>query len=122
MNLLNNALQHNSDGTRVTVAARHLPGGRIELVVSDDGRGLPPELRESPFDSARRHRSTTAGAGLGLSIARGIVIAHYGTIDLVPSAQGASFRIVLPLEAAGGCARACTPGTGADQREPRGRQ
>lgn len=100
VNLLNNALQHNSDGTRVTVAARDQSGGRIELVVSDDGRGLPPELRESPFDSARRHRSTTAGAGLGLSIARGIVIAHYGTIDLVPSAQGASFRIVLPLEAA----------------------
>jgi signal transduction histidine kinase len=98
VNLFNNALQHNSPGTRVTVEARRQPGGRIEITVSDDGRGLPPELRESPFDSTRRHRSTTAGAGLGLSIARGIVMAHDGTIDLVPSGQGASFRIVLPLE------------------------
>jgi signal transduction histidine kinase len=98
VNLFNNALQHNSPGTLVMVEARRQPGDRIEIAVTDDGRGLPPELRESPFDSTRRHRSTTAGAGLGLSIARGIVMAHDGTIDLVPSAQGASFRIVLPLE------------------------
>jgi len=98
VNLLNNALQHNSAQTRVTIVARHLPGGRLELLVSDDGAGLPEEIREAPFESTRRHRSTTAGAGLGLSIARGIVLAHHGTIELVPSAQGASFRIVLPLE------------------------
>ncbi len=99
VNLLNNALHHNAPGTRVTIVARHQRGGRIEIVVSDDGAGLPPELREAPFESTRRHRSTTAGAGLGLSIARGIVMAHNGSIGLVDSDQGASFRIVLPLEA-----------------------
>jgi len=99
VNLLNNALHHNPPGTHVEIRARHQPGGKIELVVSDDGAGLPPELREAPFESTRRHRSPTTGAGLGLSIARGIVVAHSGTIDLVDSARGASFRIVLPLEA-----------------------
>jgi signal transduction histidine kinase/ABC-type branched-subunit amino acid transport system ATPase component len=99
VNLLNNALHHNAPGTCVAISARHQPGGRIEFVVSDDGAGLPPELHGAPFDSTRRHRSTTAGAGLGLSIARGIVMAHRGTIDLIGSARGASFRIVLPLEA-----------------------
>jgi signal transduction histidine kinase/ABC-type molybdenum transport system ATPase subunit/photorepair protein PhrA len=98
VNLLNNALQHNPDGTRVAIAARHLTGGRLEIVVSDDGQGLPQELRDAPFDSARRHRSSTAGAGLGLSIARGIVVAHHGALELVDTDRGAKFRIVLVLE------------------------
>jgi signal transduction histidine kinase len=98
VNLLNNALHHNPAGTHVSIQARHLAGGRLEIIVSDDGQGLPEELREAPFDSSRRHPSSTAGAGLGLSIARGIVTAHHGVIDLVPTAQGASFRIVLILE------------------------
>jgi signal transduction histidine kinase len=98
VNLLNNALHHNPPGTHVAIQARHLAGGRLEIVVSDDGQGLPPELRDAPFDSARRHRSSTAGAGLGLSISRGIVTAHHGAIELIPSERGASFRIVLILE------------------------
>ncbi|MDE3132698.1 MAG: hypothetical protein KGL15_01385, partial [Acidobacteriota bacterium] len=98
VNLLNNALQHNPTGTRVTIDARHLVGGTLEIVVTDDGEGLPRELRAAPFDSARRHRSSTSGAGLGLSIARGIVVAHHGTLELVATDSGASFRIVLMLE------------------------
>ena len=98
VNLLNNALQHNAVGTQVSIDARHLDGGRLEIVVTDDGDGLPQELRDAPFDSPKRHRSNTAGAGLGLSIARGIVMAHHGTLDLVDSERGASFRIVLVLE------------------------
>ena len=98
MNLLNNALQHNPPGTRVEIEARRVAGGTLEVVVSDDGNGLPPELREAPFDSVRRHRSNTSGAGLGLSIARGIVMAHHGTLGLAASAQGTSFRITLQLE------------------------
>src|SRR6202044_3852106 len=98
VNLLNNALQHNPPGTQVTIDARHTAAGKLEIAVADDGQGLPPELREAPFDSPRRHRSTTAGAGLGLSIARGIVVAHHGTLELVSSNQGAKFRIVLALE------------------------
>ncbi|MGH2860549.1 MAG: ATP-binding cassette domain-containing protein [Solirubrobacteraceae bacterium] len=98
VNLLNNALQHNAAGTHVSIDARHLAAGSLEIVVSDDGQGLPAELREAPFDSPRRHRSSTAGAGLGLSIARGIVVAHHGTLDLVDGEQGTSFRIALVLE------------------------
>lgn len=98
VNLLNNALQHNPPGTRVSIVPRHVAGGRLEIVVADDGQGLPPDVRAAPFDSARRQRSSTAGAGLGLSIARGIVLAHHGSLELVPSARGTSFRIVLMHE------------------------
>ena len=98
VNLLSNALRHNGDDTRVTVSSSQLQDGTIVLLVSDNGDGLPPELRRSPFDSTRRHRSATAGAGLGLSITRGIVVAHGGEIELLDTAAGATFRISLPLE------------------------
>ncbi len=99
VNLLSNALRHNDDNTRVTVTSAQRSDGSIELLVSDNGAGLPPELRRSPFDSTRRQRSATAGAGLGLSITRGIVAAHGGHIELLDTNVGATFRIVLPLEA-----------------------
>jgi signal transduction histidine kinase len=98
VNLLSNALRHNGDETRVTVSSSQLPDGTIVLLVSDNGAGLPPELRRAPFDSTRRHRSATAGAGLGLSITRGIVVAHGGEIELLDTDTGATFRISLPLE------------------------
>lgn len=99
VNLLSNALRHNDDNARVTVTSAQRSDGSIELLVSDNGAGLPPELRRSPFDSTRRQRSATAGAGLGLSITRGIVAAHGGHIELLDTNVGATFRIVLPLEA-----------------------
>ncbi|MDE3132814.1 MAG: hypothetical protein KGL15_01970, partial [Acidobacteriota bacterium] len=113
VNLLGNALQHNPAGTQVKIDARHLVGGTLEIVVTDDGEGLPRELREAPFDSARRHRSSTSGAGLGLSIARGIVAAHHGTLELVATDHGASFRIVLPLEEHDSAPEPAHPATGA---------
>lgn len=100
VNLLSNALQHNPAGTRATVSARQRRDTTIELIVADDGLGLPAPLRSSPFDSTRRHRSATAGAGLGLSITRGIIAAHGGSIELNQTERGTSFRITVPLEAA----------------------
>ncbi|HEX3979105.1 MAG TPA: ATP-binding cassette domain-containing protein [Solirubrobacteraceae bacterium] len=99
VNLLNNAFRHNPPGTRVWVSAqRH--GAEVEVRVVDDGAGFPPALAAAPFDSARRHRTRSAGAGLGLSISRGIVEAHGGKIALAPAPAGTAFRIGLPVEAA----------------------
>ena len=119
VNLLNNALGHNPPGTRVRVTADH---GMSEVVISvrDDGIGMPPELVAAPFEAARRpppnngqgngngngskgsggnsHRKS-AGAGLGLSIAKGIVQAHGGRIELIPLPKGTCFRVHLPVEA-----------------------
>jgi signal transduction histidine kinase len=100
VNLMGNAFRHNPPGTRVRVRATEASGGgMIEVTVDDDGDGFPPELAAVPFDSTRRPRSRSAGAGLGLSIARGIVEAHGGTIGLADVEIGTRFRIRLPVEA-----------------------
>ena len=113
VNLLGNAVGHNAPGTPVRVHAR--PGDRssVAIEVSDDGIGLPVEVAGAPFEARRRSRARTAGAGVGLSIARGIVAAHGGVLEVVPSQAGASFMVRLPVEDGSGI-----PGTG-PQKEAR---
>jgi signal transduction histidine kinase/ABC-type multidrug transport system ATPase subunit len=101
VNLLNNAFGHNPPGTRVQVTAA---SQRSEMVISvlDDGSGMPPELAAAPFEPARRPRASAGagGAGLGLSIAKGIVQAHGGRIELdPPQDRGTCFSVHLPVEA-----------------------
>lgn len=99
VNLLANAVGHNPAGTAVTVRAELAGQESVAVTVSDLGVGLPPEVAAAPFESRRRgRRARTSGAGLGLSIARGIVVAHGGQLDLQPSADGTSFRVLLPVE------------------------
>jgi len=122
VNLLNNAVRHNPPGTkvRVTATGQEVPGEQAvsEVVISvlDDGAGMPPELAAAPFEPARRRspgngqgngsngsngRSNrqSAGAGLGLSIAMGIVQAHGGRIELTAPSKGTCFSVYLPVEA-----------------------
>ena len=99
VNLLGNALGHNPPGTRVTVTAEAAPA-TVVVHVTDDGEGMSPELLYSPaaMTAARPHRRGDSGAGLGLSIAKGIVTAHGGALDLEQAERGTSFRITLPVE------------------------
>jgi signal transduction histidine kinase len=99
VNLLANAVGHNPAGTSVVVQANAVDVGQVQVTVADDGAGLGPDVSHAPFESARRRRVPTAGAGLGLSIARGIVTAHGGRIDVVSQQRGTCFRIRLPVEA-----------------------
>jgi signal transduction histidine kinase len=64
------------------------------IIVSDDGPGVPNEIAAKIFDPLVTGRE--GGTGLGLALAKRIMQAHGGTISLVPSDRGASFRIVLP--------------------------
>ena len=90
-NLLDNARRH---ARRIDVSAR--PGERnVEVLVDDDGPGIPPERRESVF---RAFETGGGGTGLGLTIARDIVRAHGGDIVLEESPLGGlRARIRLPL-------------------------
>jgi signal transduction histidine kinase len=101
VNLLANAFRHNRPGIHVTIKARQTFANLVEISVTDDGDGFPDELRDNPFDSDQRLHSRTSGAGLGLSISKGIVEAHGGTIELHASANGTRFEITLPIEVPG---------------------
>ena len=96
-NLLNNAERHARDTVTVTLDEAN---GRVRLSIADDGVGIPPELRDSIFERfARLDEARTrdaGGAGLGLPIARDIVVRHGGTLVL---ADGISTRFVLDLPA-----------------------
>jgi signal transduction histidine kinase len=98
LNLIDNALRHNPEGTHVRVKTV-TDGTSVAIGISDDGSGVPDDVAAAFFDPERRRRTETAGAGLGLSIARGIVEAHGGTIELVSVAErGAQVIVRIPIE------------------------
>ena len=99
VNLVNNAVGHNPPGTRVLVTAGVVSPSQIVVTVTDDGTGIPDDIAGAPFEAGRKRRTRTGGAGLGLSIAHGIVEAHGGRIELQRLQPGTRFRVVLPVEA-----------------------
>ena len=71
------------------------------MVVEDEGPGIPPEQRERIFERFQRGiEDGSDGCGLGLAIAREVVIRHGGAIRITEAARGARFEIDLPLAAA----------------------
>src|SRR6201994_1295197 len=97
VNLINNAVGHNPPGTRVWVTAE-AAGAEVVISVTDNGTGIPDEVAAAPFEAGRRRRTRTGGAGLGLSIAQGIVDAHHGRIELQRLDQGTQFQVYLPAD------------------------
>jgi len=99
-NLLANAIEHSPQGGIVRVAVTLCDEG-IEISVTDQGPGVPPEFREKIFEKFQRleNRKSMPGAnrGLGLTFCRLAVEAHGGTIwvDDAPG-HGALFRALLP--------------------------
>ena len=99
-NLLSNAINYSPDGGKVTVAAKgidHL----IEIKVSDEGVGIPPEEVPKIFEKFYRvkHPKTrhVTGTGLGLSLVKGIVEAYHGSIGVESApGKGTTFTIILP--------------------------
>lgn len=98
-NLLDNAARHAAAGTAVRVEAR-TRGDGIRIEVLDAGPGLEPEDASRIFERFWRadtdRSSSSGGAGLGLSIARGIVELHGGTIAAEAN-QPHGLRIVIDL-------------------------
>jgi signal transduction histidine kinase len=81
------------DGT-VAISAESLPEGRVRVRVSDDGPGVPREIRNQIFDPG--FSTKEKGWGIGLSLARRIVRdSHGGDLLLVPTDRGATFDMVL---------------------------
>ena len=103
-NLLDNALKFTPEGGTVALSARAEPGG-VEIVVADDGPGMPDADRQRAgerffrADAAR----TTPGSGLGLSLVRAVAALHGGAIALGETHPGAAqpgLKVTLRLPAA----------------------
>jgi two-component system sensor histidine kinase KdpD len=98
VNLLENAAKHTPPGAAIDVAARVVEG-TLEVEVADRGPGVAPSDFERVFDKFfRANEREGGGAGLGLTICRGVVAAHGGRIWVeARPGGGASFRFTLPL-------------------------
>ena len=99
INLLTNASKFTPSGGFITLSAAPEGPGFIRFSVRDQGPGIPPESVGRIFDRFYRapNQAKRSGAGLGLAIAREIVVAHGGSIACVNSeGEGAEFYFVLP--------------------------
>ncbi len=132
-NLVDNALQHTPPTTPVTVRVSTRPAagpgvpamGVIE--VADEGPGLAPEQADRVFE--RFYRTDTArsraqgGTGLGLSIVSAIAAAHGGRVEVASTpGEGATFRVLLPMEAPAPPRAAPTPPAATGAPRPSGRR
>lgn len=99
-NLGKNAIDYSPEGTLVRIEATD-DGERLLLCVHNEGSAIPPERLPRLFDafSASDRGRESAGLGLGLYIARQIVEAHCGTIEVISTAEeGTTFIVHLPRD------------------------
>jgi two-component system sensor histidine kinase KdpD len=98
--LLENSARYAPAGSCITLSSRRREG-RLEFSVQDDGPGIDAKDLPLIFEKFYRGKKGTAlgkGTGMGLAIARAIVMAHGGQIDVTSQAgQGATFHFWVPL-------------------------
>ncbi len=98
-NFLSNAVKYSPPGGTITLLAKRDGANLVRFAVRDEGPGVPKELRRRIFEKFfRASESRGEGAGLGLSIAREIVLAHGGNIG-VESGEGKGSEFFFTLSA-----------------------
>lgn len=98
-NLIANAVSFSPDGGEIRVVLSRAPG-RVRIDCIDAGPGVPAaeleRIFEPFFQGSRQPSLPRHGSGLGLSIVREFVVAHGGTVEVLPTPSGAHFRVELP--------------------------
>lgn len=104
-NLLHNAAKYTADGGNISIAAR-VDGEHVEVVVTDNGSGIPPDMLDSVFglfaQLPRALARSDGGLGIGLTLVKRITEMHGGTVVAQSAGlgQGTSFTMRLPLAVA----------------------
>jgi signal transduction histidine kinase len=98
INLLSNASKYSDEGGTITLGASPAPLGFVRFYVRDEGGGIPPESIGRLFERFYRvPGQSKPGAGIGLAIAREIVVAHGGSITCSSSpGSGTEFQFLVP--------------------------
>ena len=100
-NLLKNAVKFTPSGGAISVRTENLPDERVAVLIQDSGVGIEPEMLPRLFDAFEQGSKGTTrqfgGLGLGLTIAKGLVEQHGGTLTAKSDGrnQGATFTMVL---------------------------
>jgi signal transduction histidine kinase len=99
--LADNAARHTTEGDEVALGSR-VADGHAWFWVRDQGPGIPRDHQGQVFERFRRgprSRTSTDGAGLGLSIVKAIAEAHHGRVELDSTlGEGSTFTVVLPVD------------------------
>jgi two-component system sensor histidine kinase KdpD len=103
--LLDNAAKYSPENSQIEIAAHNTGQDTIEISVTDEGKGVPVKWREKIFDKffrvaeAQKSANKPKGMGLGLAIAKGIIEAHGGKIQVAdnPNRKGAKFVLTIPI-------------------------
>lgn len=98
INLILNAFQAMKvDGGTLAISTNH-HDEYVEIVLADDGPGIPEEILQHIFEPFYTTKSEGSGTGLGLPIVNQIIEAHHGRIELdTVVGEGTTFRIILPI-------------------------
>jgi len=100
INLVTNSLHAMTEGGRLRLSL-HREGSRVCLGVSDTGHGMPEEIRSKVFEPFFTTKDFGKGTGLGLTVVKGIIEEHGGTIEVESAVdKGTTFWIRLPLDRA----------------------
>jgi CheY-like chemotaxis protein len=124
-NLLNNAAKYTHRGGRIQVTARCAQGMAI-IVVADNGIGIPPAMLGRVFDMFtqvdRALEKATGGLGIGLSLVKGIVEMHGGTIEARSAGEGQGSEFIVRLPVVQTSVRQIQPPAAAEPVRPFGRR
>lgn len=102
VNLLDNAVRYGPVGQTIAVRAIHR-GDRLEVVVEDEGPGVPAADRDRVWRAFERGTNgTSGGTGIGLAVVRQLVTLHGGQARIEDGERGARVTVVLPLPVAAG--------------------
>jgi signal transduction histidine kinase len=94
-NILNNAIKYNKSGTKITIKIMEEKDS-VKIGISDDGKGIPEDLRDNIFKPFASNMKSESSSGLGLAISKKIVEKHNGELIYHKNDEvGTAFTIIL---------------------------
>jgi signal transduction histidine kinase len=96
-NIIHNAIQAMNGSGTLTIDTYLLPERKIGIRITDTGPGIPADIQDKIFDPYFTTKDQGEGSGLGLGIARHIIVRHHGEIRVTSKPGKTSFEVLLPI-------------------------